>query len=108
MPAALATGAGAIAMILLGAVPALGVGLVALLLLQFTLAYRRPPASAVRRTMLVTGPPVRYALLLLAGVLDLAVRREPVLLALAGVIGLAIVIPLLSAVLALPGRLKRP
>jgi hypothetical protein len=108
VPAALATETGAVGMIVLGAVPGLGIGLVGLLLLQFGLAYRRPSLKSVRRALLVAGPPVRYGLLLLAGWVDLAVRHEALLLAVAGVVGLAVAIPLLSAVLALPGRLKEP
>jgi hypothetical protein len=63
---AFASEIGAIAALLVAALPGIGAGAVALVLLELILPRVRPPEGVVRAAILVAGPPLRYLLLLVA------------------------------------------
>jgi hypothetical protein len=62
VPPAAATEIGAVAVMVLGVVPGLAVALAALVVLVLTLPRVRPSEGVVQGVLLVTGPPLRYAL----------------------------------------------
>jgi hypothetical protein len=62
VPAAAATEIGAVAVMAFGVVPGLLVAMAALVVLAVILPRLRPPDAVVRAAVLVTGPPLRYAL----------------------------------------------
>jgi hypothetical protein len=62
VPAAAATEIGAVAVMVLGVVSGLLVALAALVVLALTLPRLHPPERVVKAVLLVTGPPLRYAL----------------------------------------------
>jgi hypothetical protein len=65
VPAAAATEIGAVAVMALGVLPGLLVALVALVVLTMALPRLHPPEGVIRAMLLVTGPPLRYALVVL-------------------------------------------
>jgi hypothetical protein len=66
LAAPVATELGAIAALLATAGPAIAVGLVAVVVLGLLMPLLRPPEAVDRVAMLLAGPPLRYALLLVA------------------------------------------
>jgi hypothetical protein len=62
VPAAAATEIGAVAVMVLGVISGLLVALAALVVLALTLPRLHPPEGVVKAVLLVTGPPLRYAL----------------------------------------------
>jgi hypothetical protein len=62
VPAAAATEIGAVAVMVLGVVPGLLVALAALVALALALPRLHPPEGVVKAVLIVTGPPLRYAL----------------------------------------------
>jgi hypothetical protein len=62
VPPAAATEIGAVAVMVLGVLPGLLVALVALVVLTLALPRLHPPEGAIKAVLLVTGPPLRYAL----------------------------------------------
>jgi hypothetical protein len=62
VPAAAATEIGAVAVMALGVISGLLLALAALIVLALILPRLRPPEGVVKAVLLVTGPPLRYAL----------------------------------------------
>lgn len=102
MPAALATEAGALAVIGLGALPGVVIGIVGVIVLHVALGQLAPASRTVRVALLVGGPPLRYGLLLIAVWYEWVVRGSGPLLSLGAGLLLAVVMPMIGSVLALP------
>ena len=102
VPAALATEAGALAVIGLGALPGIVIGIVGVIVLHVALGRLAPAARMVRLALLVGGPPLRYGLLLIAVWYEWVVRGSGPMLALAAGLLLAVVTPMIGSVLAAP------
>jgi len=107
VPAALATEAGALVVIGLGALPGVVIGIVGVIVLHVALGHLAPASRTVRVALLVGGPPLRYGLLLIAVWYEWVVRGSGPLLALAAGLLLAVVTPMIGSVLALP-RVRPP
>lgn len=102
VPAALATEAGALAVIGLGALPGVVVGIVGVVVLHIALGQLAPASRTVRVALIVGGPPLRYGLLLIALWYEWVVRGSGPLPALAAGLPLAVVVPMIGSVLAAP------
>lgn len=102
VPAALATEAGALVVIGLGALPGIVVGIVGVIVLHVALGRLTPASRTVRLAFLVGGPPVRYGLLLIAVWYEWVVRGSGPMPALAAALLLAVVTPMIGSVLAAP------
>lgn len=102
MPAALATEAGALAVIGLGALPGIVIGIVGVIVLHVALGRLTPASRTVRLVLLVGGPPLRYSLLLIAVWYEWVVRGSGPMLALAAGLLLAVVTPMIGSVVAAP------
>jgi hypothetical protein len=100
VPVAASTEAGAVSVMWLGLIPGLAVALGALVLLELTLARIRPSEGWLRLALLVTGPPIRYGLLGLMAWWVWVRQGEGAGPAVAGVLALALVLPLLAMFLA--------
>jgi len=66
LPAPLATEIGAVLALITSATPGIAAGLVAVVILGLVMPALRPPDGLSRAAILVAGPPLRYAVLLLA------------------------------------------
>lgn len=102
VPAALATEAGALAVIGLGAPTGVVVGIAGVVVLHVALGRLAPASRTVRVALLVGGPPLRYGLLLIAVWYEWVIRGSGPLLALAAGLLLAVVVPMIGSVLAAP------
>lgn len=96
VPPAAATEIGAVAMILLGVLPGLVVALAVLIVLVLALPRIRPSEGVVRVVLLVTGPPLRYALVVVAVWYAWAVRTEGPFLSILAGLALVLVLPVAS------------
>lgn len=99
VPPAAATEVGAVAVMLLGVVPGLIVGLATLVVLVLTLPRMRPPESLVRAVLLVTGPPLRYALVVVMVWYAWTLGRQGPFLAILAGLALLLVVPVAALVL---------
>lgn len=106
VPHALATEIGALAVMLLGVVPGMAVAAAALLLLVIGSARVTPSLGAVRLALLLSGPPVRYALLFGSLWYLWAVRHLGPLTVLGTAVLLGVVIPLAGMLLAYAVRAR--
>ena len=104
IPAALATELGALGVIGGGAVVGIAVGIVGVIVLHVALRRLVPGPTAVRAALLVGGPPLRYALVIVAVWYEWAVRGSGPGPALAAGVLLAFVVPMIGSVLASPRR----
>jgi hypothetical protein len=109
VPPAAATEVGAVAVILLGVTAGLLVALAALVVLVLTLPKIHPPEGAIRVALLLTGPPLRYALVVAMVWYVWAVRGEGPFLAVLAGLALVLVVPVAaiglgSLVYGRPGR----
>ena len=102
VPAALATEAGALVVIGLGALPGVVVGIVGVVVLHIALGQLAPASRTIRVALIVGGPPLRYGLLLIAIWYEWVVRGSGPLPALAAGLLLAVVVPMIGSVLAAP------
>jgi hypothetical protein len=102
VPTALATEAGALAVIALGALPGVVVGIAGVVVLQLALGRLAPASRTVRLALVVGGPPLRYGLLLIAVWYEWAVRGSGPQLALAAGLLLGFVVPMIGSVLTAP------
>ena len=102
VPTALATEAGALAVIALGALPGVVVGIAGVVVLHVALGRLAPATRTVRVALLVGGPPLRYGLLLIAVWYEWVVRGSGPRLALAVGLLLGFVAPMIGGVLAAP------
>jgi hypothetical protein len=107
IPTALATELGALGMMVAGALVGVAVGIVGAVLLHLALRRVAPGPAAVRAALLVGGPPLRYALLVVAVWFEWIVRGSGPVPALAGGVLLAFVVPMIGGVLASPRRALR-
>ena len=111
VPAAAATEIGAVAVMVLGVLPGLLVALVALVVLTVALPRLHPPEGVIRTMLLVTGPPLRYALVVVMVWYAWARGGEgPFLSVLAG-LALVLVMPVAATALGMllyGGRGQRP
>lgn len=97
---AVATEAGAGAVMVLGVVAGLIVAFLSVLVLEAILPRIRPPASVLRAALLLTGPPLRYALLGLMVWYVWVRRHEGPGPAVGAALALALILPLLAALVA--------
>jgi hypothetical protein len=110
VPAAAATEIGAVAVMVLGVVPGLLVALAALVALALTLPRLHPPEGVVKAVLIVTGPPLRYALVVVMVWYAWARGREgPFLSVLAG-LALVLIMPVAAIALGMlmGGRREQP
>ncbi len=108
IPAALATEVGALAMIGFGPVAGVVAGYLGMLLLQVLLGGLTPAPAVVRAAILVGGPPLRYALIIVATWYEWAVRGSGPGPALVGAVLLAIVLPMIATAFANPRGPAQP
>lgn len=80
-------------MMVLGVVPGLIVALAALVVLLFTLPRARPSDGLVRAILLVTGPPLRYALVIAMVWYAWVIRGEGPFLSILAGLALVLVVP---------------
>jgi len=100
LPAPIATEIGAIVALLTTSVPGMLTALVAVAALALVLPFLRPPDAVTRVAILVAGPPLRYAILLLAvGKVWLA-RQEGMVPALLLLLALGFIVPLIGFLVA--------
>ena len=96
----LGTEAGAIVALLATAVAGMAAGLVVVVVLGLLLPYLRPTEGLVRATVLVAGPPLRYALLLVAVGKTWLAPEQGLVPALILLLVLAFVVPLVGFLVA--------
>ena len=98
LPAPIATEIGAIVTLLTTSVPGILASLVAVAALALAMPYLRPPEAVTRGAILVAGPPLRYAVLLLAVGKTWLAPQDGILPALLLLLVLAFLVPLLGFV----------
>jgi hypothetical protein len=106
LAAPIATEVGAIVALIATALAGIVAGLVAVLLLGLVMPYLRPPDAVARIAILVAGPPLRYALLLVAVARIWLALDQGLVPALLLLLVLAFVIPLVGFLVA-QARLRR-
>ena len=94
LAAPIATEVGAIVALIVTAPAGIVAGLVAVVVLALAMPYLRPPDAVARIAILVAGPPLRYALLLVAVARIWLAPEQGLVPALVLVVVLAFVIPL--------------
>jgi hypothetical protein len=94
LAAPLATEIGAIVAVVFTATMGMAAGLVAVGVLGLVMPYWRPPEAVARIAILVAGPPLRYALLLVAVAKTWLAPQEGMVPALLLLLTLGFVIPL--------------
>ena len=100
LPAPVATEIGAVVALITTSVPGILAALLAVAALALAMPYVRPPDGLTRAAILIAGPPLRYALLLLAvGKVWLA-REEGLVPALLLLLALAFIVPLVGFLVA--------
>ena len=96
LPAPIATEIGAVVALVTTSVNGILAALVAVAALALLMPYLRPPDAMTRLVMLIAGPPLRYALLLLAvGKVWLA-KEEGMVPALVLLLALGFIVPLIG------------
>jgi hypothetical protein len=106
LAAPLATEVGSLVALAWSAIPGVGAGLVALVLLALLMPLVRPPDGAIRAAIVLAGPPLRYILLLIAaGKVWLDAGDGPIK-ALLLVLVLAFLLPLIGFAV-MQGRARR-
>ena len=100
LAAPLATEIGSIAALVLSAFAGIGIGLLALVVLELVLPRVRPSEAVARAAILVAGPPLRYLLLLIAVIRSWIVPDGGPIPALSLLLGLAFAIPLAAFLVA--------
>lgn len=96
LPAPVATEIGAVVALLTTSVPGILAAIVAVAALALAMPLIRPPDGLTRTAILIAGPPLRYAVLLLAvGKVWLA-REEGLVPALLLLLALAFIVPLIG------------
>lgn len=96
LPAPVATEIGAVVALLTTSVPGILAAIVAVAALALAMPLIRPPDGLTRTAILIAGPPLRYAVLLLAvGKVWLA-RDEGLVPALLLLLALAFIVPLIG------------
>jgi hypothetical protein len=93
VPAAASTEIGAVAVTILGVVPGLAVALAVLVMLVAALPRIQPPEGLVRAVLLVTGPPLRYALVGAMVWYAWAIRGQGAFLSILAGLALVLVVP---------------
>jgi hypothetical protein len=93
VPPAAGAEIGAVAVMLFGVVPGLLVTLAALAVLVLTLPRIRPSQAVVRGVVLVTGPPLRYALIVVMVWYAWTVKGQSPFLSIAAGLALVLVVP---------------
>jgi len=94
LAAPIATEVGAIVALIVTALAGIVAGLVAVVVLGLVMPYLRPPDAVARIAILVAGPPLRYALLLVAVARIWLAPEEGLVPALLLLVVLAFVVPL--------------
>ena len=94
LAAPIATEVGAIVALIVTALAGIVAGLVAVVVLGLVMPYLRPPDAVARIAILVAGPPLRYALLLVAVARSWLAPEEGLVPALLLLVVLAFVVPL--------------
>jgi hypothetical protein len=100
LPAPIATEIGAVVALVTTSVNGILAALVAVAVLALAMPYLRPPDGMTRLVILIAGPPLRYALLLLAvGKVWLA-KAEGMVPALVLLLALGFIVPLIGFLVA--------
>ena len=107
LAAPIATEVGAIVALIVTAPAGIVAGLVAVVVLALAMPYLRPPDAVARIAILVAGPPLRYALLLVAVGKTWLVREQGPVPALLLLLVLAFVVPLVGFLVAQAGARRR-
>src|SRR5439155_13102459 len=94
LAAPIATEVGAILALMVTAIAGMVAGLIAVLVLGLVMLYVRPPDAVARIAILLAGPPLRYALLLVAVAKIWLAPEQGLVPALLLLVVLAFVIPL--------------
>jgi len=100
LPAPIATEIGAIVALLTTSVPGILAALVAVAALSLVLSYLRPPEAVTRIALLVAGPPLRYAILLVAVGKTWLANEEGMVPALLLLLALGFIVPLIGFLIA--------
>jgi hypothetical protein len=98
LPAPLGTEIGAVVALITTSVPGILASLVAVVVLALVLPLVRPPEGIARTAILIAGPPLRYALLLVAVGKTWLAPQDGILPALLLLLVLAFLVPLLGFV----------
>ena len=107
LAAPIATEVGAIVALMVTAVAGMVAGLIAVLVLGLVMLYIRPPDAVARIAILLAGPPLRYALLLVAVAKIWLAPEQGLVPALLLLVVLAFVIPLVGFLVAQAGLRRR-
>jgi hypothetical protein len=110
VPAAAATEIGAVAVMVFGVISGLLVALGALVVLAVTLPRLHPPEGMVKAVLLVTGPPLRYALVVVMVWYAWARGGQGPFLSALAALALVLVMPVAAIALGmlLEGRREQP
>jgi hypothetical protein len=110
VPAAAATEIGAVAVMALGVISGLLVALAALIVLALILPRLRPPEGVVKAVLLVTGPPLRYALVVVMVWYAWARGGQGPFLSILAALALVLVMPVAAIALGMLmyGRTEQP
>jgi hypothetical protein len=100
LPAPIATEIGAVVALLTTSVPGILAALAAVAALALVLPYIRPPEAVTRVALLVAGPPLRYAVLLVAVGKTWLAREEGMVPALLLLLALGFIVPLIGFLVA--------
>lgn len=100
LPAPIATEIGAVVALVTTSVPGILTAVVAVAALALVMPSIRPPDGLTRVAILVAGPPLRYALLLLAAGKVWLAKEEGLVPALLLLLALAFIVPLIGFLVA--------